>query len=189
MTNQRRGKIARLPLAIREELNERMQNGHKGAPLLEWLNSLPAVREMLAVDFDGQPVCKQNLSRWRRGGYRDWLLEQGAMEAMRHIQPDSQELSEKSGGITNNMALWIAARYLVAVKGMQQKDAALDWQHLREFCNDIVKLRRGDHIAARLELDAKRRRLQEIVANNRLMRSLINTSAPPEDSCEPSTQN
>jgi hypothetical protein len=37
----RTGKIARLPLAIRWQLNQRLQHGEVGASLLRWLNSLP----------------------------------------------------------------------------------------------------------------------------------------------------
>ena len=35
------GKIARLPRAIRDELNRRMDDGQTGKELLPWLNGLP----------------------------------------------------------------------------------------------------------------------------------------------------
>jgi hypothetical protein len=35
--NARNGKIARLPLAVRTELNQRLRNGETGAELLTWL--------------------------------------------------------------------------------------------------------------------------------------------------------
>ena len=37
----RKGKIARLPPAIREHLNRRLQNGEEGKKLVGWLDSLP----------------------------------------------------------------------------------------------------------------------------------------------------
>jgi hypothetical protein len=39
------GKIARLPLDTREELNRRLANGEVGGSLLWWLNGLPVARE------------------------------------------------------------------------------------------------------------------------------------------------
>ena len=39
----RHGKIARLPLEVREELNRRLENGEPGDRLVEWLNGMPAL--------------------------------------------------------------------------------------------------------------------------------------------------
>src|SRR6185436_19175686 len=66
------GKIARLPNEVREQLNQRLQDGEPGEDLLRWLNRLPKVRKVLAAQFGGRPINKQNLSDWRLGGYRDW---------------------------------------------------------------------------------------------------------------------
>src|SRR5260370_39668133 len=68
----RTGKIARLPLGIREELNRRLQDGKVGKGLVVWLNSLPQARAVLAKQFGGRPINKENLSGWRLGGYVDW---------------------------------------------------------------------------------------------------------------------
>ena len=40
----RNGKIARLPLAIPQQLNLRLQNGELAQDLLSWLNRLPEVQ-------------------------------------------------------------------------------------------------------------------------------------------------
>ncbi|MGO8700886.1 MAG: hypothetical protein ACLQVY_24605 [Limisphaerales bacterium] len=40
----RNGKIARLPLASRRQLNQRLQNGELARNLLSWLNRLPEVQ-------------------------------------------------------------------------------------------------------------------------------------------------
>jgi hypothetical protein len=68
MNLTRNGKIARLPKVIREELNQRLDNGEQGGPLLKWLNSLPKVLALMTAEFGGKPVNKQSLSEWRRGG-------------------------------------------------------------------------------------------------------------------------
>ena len=57
----RKGKIARLPQAIREQINRRLQNGEEGKQIAEWLNTLPEVIAVLSAEFDGQPNshCRQ----------------------------------------------------------------------------------------------------------------------------------
>ena len=54
MNLNRNGKIARLPKPLREELNRRLDNGEPARRLLPWLNSLPAVRALLAAEFGGK---------------------------------------------------------------------------------------------------------------------------------------
>ena len=68
----RTGKIARLPLEIREQLNRRLQDGEIGKELVVWLNSLPGARAVLKKAFGGRPINKENLSGWKQGGYVDW---------------------------------------------------------------------------------------------------------------------
>lgn len=71
----RQGKIARLPSALRQKLNERLDNGDTGEVLLAWLNGLPEVRAILQQQFRGAPVNHVNLSAWRHGGHADWLKQ------------------------------------------------------------------------------------------------------------------
>jgi hypothetical protein len=70
----RNGKIACLPEEVRDELNFRLADGIKGPELLPWLNSLPEIRGVLARLFGGRDMNHQNLSAWRRGGFRDWMF-------------------------------------------------------------------------------------------------------------------
>ena len=72
----RRGKIARLPNDIREQLNQRLMDGHSAFAILPWLNQLPPVKEILAAQFNGEFITPQNLSNWRRAGYQHWLQGQ-----------------------------------------------------------------------------------------------------------------
>src|SRR5580658_951731 len=73
------GKIARLPVAIRQELNRRLLNGEPARQLVVWLNGLPEVQAMLAAHFQGQPIGEMNLSRWKNGGYLAWCDQQIAL--------------------------------------------------------------------------------------------------------------
>ena len=69
----RKGKIARLPRAIRDEINARLDDGQPGSVLLPWLNALPAVKRLMTEHFEGTLVNEQNLTDWRQGGFQDYL--------------------------------------------------------------------------------------------------------------------
>ena len=88
----RTGKIARLPLWIRDELNRCLSEGKKARSLVKWLNSEPKVRVVLDAEFAGRPIREQNLSDWRKGGYRDWLAQRLALE-------DGMELCARVGAV------------------------------------------------------------------------------------------
>ena len=94
----RHGKIARLPLPIREQINRRLQNGEANKQTAEWLNTLPEVRSLLEAEFDGQPINEVNLSNWKLGGYRDWEAQQEALEAVRRFGADAAEIGQATGG-------------------------------------------------------------------------------------------
>jgi len=92
MNTTRTGKIARLPHHIREQLNRRLHEGEQAKHLAPWLNSLPEVQAILAAAFGGKPIRPQNLSEWKQGGYRDWLLQQEALEFVCRLAGDANEL-------------------------------------------------------------------------------------------------
>jgi hypothetical protein len=153
------GKIGRLPGAIRDQLNRRLQNGENGRRLVDWLNSLPEVQKVMAAEFEGKPVREQNLSEWRNNGYKKWLLQQEALDMARQLASDVGEL-QPSGAppLADQMAVWLTARYLVAVQKLAEKsqDGELDLKVLRELCHDVVALRRGEHSGARLKMEQER---------------------------------
>jgi hypothetical protein len=68
----RNGKIARLPAAIREELNQRLLEGEPGQHLVLWLNGLPRVQALLKDKFQGIPIPEANHSHWKNGGFPAW---------------------------------------------------------------------------------------------------------------------
>jgi len=74
------GKISRLPLIIREEINRRLQDWQTARSILPWLNELPEVCEILTREFGGDKITDSNISRWRLGGYQDWLNAQASRE-------------------------------------------------------------------------------------------------------------
>ncbi|MDR3404929.1 MAG: hypothetical protein P4L99_20665 [Chthoniobacter sp.] len=162
--NTRNGKIARLPKAIRDELNQRLQDGIEGKSLVEWLNGLPEVQSLVQTQFDGYPIREQNLSQWKKGGYRDWVHLQQALELARHLYEGTDELSavqKDPRRLSEVLALWTASRYTVSTREIADTKGREGWQRLREMCTDVIKLRRIDQHAERLELQRGRLALQE----------------------------
>ncbi|MGP8201658.1 MAG: hypothetical protein ACLQU4_19380 [Limisphaerales bacterium] len=155
----RKGKIARLPQSIREQINRRLQNGEEGKRIAEWLNALPEVIALLAAEFDGQPINDVNLSNWKLGGYRDWEAQQEALEAVLRIGGDSAELSQAAAGqLADQLAICLTARIAVALQRPDGEgdDPAGQLRRLRELCADLVALRKGDHNAQWLRLEREK---------------------------------
>ena len=152
----RRGKIARLPLPIREELNTRLCNGEPGTDVLPWLNGLPAVQEVLAAHFKGKPIAPCNLSEWRKGGYADWLLRQMASEtpAIAVLEISPHLLAALQGGLTDKMAVLLACRMLAEFKrhplSSDSADEARLWRELRI---SLASLKHCEYLAHKMKLD------------------------------------
>jgi hypothetical protein len=97
MTNARKGKIARLPHSIRQELNTRLRDGVPGTDILQWVNELPEARSILADQFGGEPIKPQNLTDWRQGGYNDWLRGHEQYEQARQTTDHAQYICSSLG--------------------------------------------------------------------------------------------
>jgi hypothetical protein len=156
----RNGKIARLPREVRDQLNRRLADGEPGTRLVAWLNALPEVQALLTREFNGRAISEQNLSEWKQGGYRDWLARQEALEQARELAADASELAAATDGLlADHLATVVTARYAAALAGWNgeaTEEFRRKLRALRGLCQDIVELRRGDHSAARLELERER---------------------------------
>ena len=156
----RNGKIARLPREIRDELNRRLHNGEQGGPLLAWLNALPEVAAVVAREFGGNPVSKQNLCEWRAGGFAEWQARRETLDQARELAADSREITAATDGkLTDHLATVLAVRYASALAGWNDEvteEFRRTLRALRGLCQDIVELRRGDHSAARLKIEQER---------------------------------
>src|SRR5579871_1786186 len=89
----RNGKIARLPIEVREELNERLDAGDQGKELVAWLNSLPEVQDRIRYSFGGQPISEQNLSQWRNGGYREWQEKEERWHMLHSLREEAEQMA------------------------------------------------------------------------------------------------
>src|SRR3954470_19929663 len=84
----RRGKVARLPKVLRDQINLMIRDGHSYKHILETIKNLP--------DATGLRITGQNLCRWKSGGYLDWLAQQEWREDLRDRQADALELLDDS---------------------------------------------------------------------------------------------
>jgi hypothetical protein len=151
----RNGKIARLPAAIREELNQRLLDGEQGKPLVVWLNSLPRVQALLKDKFQGIPISEVNLSHWKNGGFPAWEAgEQMADSVSSIIQGTTALQAVAKGGLTDRMALMLAANMALEMQRLQSvsdgNEKAKIWRELRL---GLLALRRSELYAQRLEIE------------------------------------
>jgi len=154
----RNGKIARLPLAIRWQLNQRLQDGQPGQQLVQWLNGLPEVQVVIAAQFDGQPIGEKNLSRWKNGGYQSWAEEQKTMEEVAALFEQSNGLQEAAqDGLTDRLALVLAAKMAAELNRLDSvPDGESKSRKWRELLAGLAVLRRGEFHLERLRLERER---------------------------------
>ena len=167
---QRKGKIARLPIALRTELNQRLANNEDGAKLLNWLNAIPGVPAMLATDFAGEPITKQNLYEWRQGGFLEWETQQEMFDEARVLATNAGPVSATTNhDLAEQLAAVIAGKFASLLAGWDgTEDLAFDakLRVLTKFNQNLAVLRRANHSAARLRMDQApyKREEQRLVA-------------------------
>jgi hypothetical protein len=157
--NARKGKIARLPLAVRTELNQRLRDGEKGAGLLRWLNGLPEVKQAMREHFAGAELHKVNLARWRGGGYEDWLAEEQTKEAAAALAHRAAALEGVSlAALTQNMALVTIARLAVELRRIEaMEDDEARFKCLRDLLWGVIFMRRSEAESERLKRELERK--------------------------------
>jgi integrase len=154
----RTGKIARLPYTVRRELNRRMRDGERGPSLIKWLHSLPDVQAIIATQFEGRGIQKQNLSQWRRGGYRDFLKHEETRQELRSFLEEIKGLQEAApDGVTDQLALYLAVQIGLELKQLKAApDGAEKAKRWRELSANLVALRRGDIQRDRVRLQQEK---------------------------------
>ncbi|HWB06894.1 MAG TPA: hypothetical protein VG796_27970 [Verrucomicrobiales bacterium] len=146
----RPGKIARLPHPLRTSINHRLDRNQPGRQIVNWLNSIPAVKKILRELFHNKPITEQNLSEWRNGGYLEWQIRRDFLADTRESLHDAAELEQLFPLMADH-----AARILNAVRkwnGDLDDPSLANLKHLSGLLRVIATLRRGDHSAARLKI-------------------------------------
>jgi len=158
---RRNGKIARMPVTVRDELNLRMENGQEGAKLLAWLNGLPAVRETLKASFEGARISKQNLSEWRQGGFREWQLRREWIGQAGELEASANEMRDvvDTAALPGALAGMLAARYAALLNswdGEPDRKFEEKLRLLRGLNRDIALLQRTLQLACEQEKKSER---------------------------------
>jgi len=138
----RKGKIARLPASLREELNRRLHDGESAPRILAWLHSLPEVLSVL--DQHGEePITAQNLSVWRSGGYADWLRRRERIDQTKVLSEYAFEMAKAAGAsVSDGAAAILGGRILEAVEKLAEDDVGEE--KLVGFAVAMSKLRDAD---------------------------------------------
>jgi len=193
-----KGKIARLPRGIRDKLNRRLSENEDGGSVLQWLNKLPAVKTLLAKEFGGAPINKQNLHAWRNSGFAEWQARQEMLEQASELSADARELTQATDGrLSDHLATVLSARYAALIStwnGEEDEAFRRKLRVLRTLSSEIVQLRRSDQHAAKLEfeqtrLDRDRDRTEEEVVEHfsrwveteQIREVLLKNNLSPED--------
>jgi len=97
----RKGKVARLPKEVRDQVNQMLLDG------------VPFGKIIAALGDKAQDVTERNVSNWKQGGYEDWLLDLERKEALAVTRDAALELvSEKAGATVQDAGRTIAAAQL-----------------------------------------------------------------------------
>lgn len=185
----RRSKIARLPRNTRDELNQRLDDGEAGVALIDWLNSLPEVKQVLDAHFSGHPITDGNLSDWKKGGFREWQIDQKALSFVeQHAdEPATAQLAKPLGATV--LAHYAAA--LAETDAIADEDPRDRVRRLGKSIRDIVRVCRCQQDRDRVEIQRERlalgnKWLELEQSKIKIQNSKIRTpSAPDLDSMTP----
>jgi hypothetical protein len=142
----RTGKIARLPITVREELNRRLSNGTPGKELLPWLNDLPAVQQILALRFASRRITEDNLSEWRCGGFQDWLRDQDRRVRLSELARADAHLSADQRAHHRHLQLHerLATELMEELERVSDiKDHTARWKCLQKISREMCRLQRA----------------------------------------------
>jgi len=184
------GKISRLPKRLRDQVDLRLANSQPAKTLLPWLNSLPEVQEILKTHFKGQPIRANNLTEYRKRGFRRSELRQSALEfaaeAHPDLQPPNQPVQAPAHPFVSQLVDWISVRFAAAAHTSDiPDDPEIELRQLRQFLADIVALRRGDLTARRIQIEEQRLALQQSHNEANLEKLFLEWTKRPDISSQP----
>jgi len=152
------GKIANLPSEIRDELNYRINEGEEGVQLVAWLNAKPEVVEVIHERFDGLPISEQNLSEWRKRGYKKWLAHHHMVDEVDALSENAEVIAE-TGIDCEKLLLTLTAAYAQMIQCWITTPADEMTYKLavyKNLTNGVIALRRAEIQKVRLEIERER---------------------------------
>lgn len=135
---RRNGKIARLPKELRDKINTMIQDG---LPYLQIIDSL---------GLAAHGISEMNLSRWKNGGYLDWVREMQLVQVIETKYELALAIVERStqGNDAGQAVLQVIAanlcQFLVETDPVVLRDSLLsDADKFTRFVNAMVRLAEG----------------------------------------------
>jgi len=120
--HRRTGRIARLPKATRDQLNQMILDGVPHAEIIQKLGE------------EGKDLVEKNLTTWRAGAYQDWLRQQQRLELIQSKHEMAMDLLGQNAG-TN---LYEASRQIATaqlcelISKLQLTPANSSYGHLKK---------------------------------------------------------
>ena len=155
----RNGKIARMPEFIRTVIGRSLENNLDTGAILDWINSQPEARKVLQLRFGNQPVSKQNLSEWRRGGFHEWQRQEAACDLVRGLMDKSEALDrtaseDGSVHLSDRLSMVMMAELIEVAQAMMKEahTTGQRWERLRDVFPLLNRIRMMDIRAKRLHM-------------------------------------
>ena len=152
------GKIGRLPRVLRDELNQRLDNGEKGEPLLRWLNRQPGTLKTMQEHFGSALVTKQNLSEWHQRGYVDWQRQQESMAVAARLLEDASDLKPLAtdGPLADRLSELLAVSLGHLLRDAMQLPAGPEkTRAVLGAAGELIRLRQSDRELERAKREEK----------------------------------
>lgn len=154
-------KIARLPNDTREELNRRLLDNEPAAAILSWLNDLLPVKAILAAQFAGAPITRQNLAAWRRTGYPLWFQqEQFPIRFYRLGQAAGKVASAGRDTIARGSATILSGQLFELIQTTSAEKPSTD--DIAKTVTAVKPLLYAEQIATRLQIAHERLRQRDL---------------------------
>lgn len=207
MSHRRTGKIARLPANIREQVNEKLDDGLEYNRIIDWLTE---------QGFSG--VSQKNMSKWKEGGFQDWLTHCQRLDELELKLQFAAELAEKADAVRFQQAAmnltclqffellnrFEGSALVTSLYSKPEKYPALI-NSLARFTKEYVGLERfRDYRSDKAKAEADRNRINEEGLDGegvaRILRALrirypreflteVSTDLPPKSTSEPAATN
>lgn len=137
MSRRRTGAIAQLPRATRDHVNRMLDDGCRFNAIIDWL---------AANDHPGINI--KQLSRWRTGGFQDWLELQRELVRQEKLRQLAHDIATaKDGNKPEQASIQIAAHFLFRVflkfdPDRLAKELDMDAKHITSVLNSFSRLSR-----------------------------------------------
>jgi len=112
MYRARMGVIARLPLALRREVNQKLDDNVPPQKIADWLRATqPELRALKSAE-----LLAKSISVWRNnGGYAEWVRQRERLEEMKAQREIAFEIAREADGSVEAANLAIAASHIYEV--------------------------------------------------------------------------